>query len=407
MSTVSTVSIVSTTGSGSKKVRVAKDTAMVSKGSKGSKVSKVSKTNVAKPDSGKKKKAASSFETSVNEVVQMVNEMKGAFDDEPIDATAPAVPDADVVPLDSELSVELTAELTALFDTALSVTVTDGDDGRASSSINFDEMRLAGEETPRASPAYSAKPASSAKSKSAKTPKKKKETAVPAVPTAPTAPAVHAVHAAVHAQARSTFRHEFSNECFQLLQQFTRESLTLDRKAFKVEWERFTTEHAEFISQETARLVDAGYTGDVVDKMFKTSRYYLTKREREKRSLTALSPKTQDDASSVSEHAASSVEEKKRRRPYTTLNKAILESMDAHISAMTTGSQKPAACYAEFYNRFRDQIECEIARLIRTEAVAVVGNSEGFSQKSAEEKLKKTYKNRMFTHSHPKCQQLA
>jgi hypothetical protein len=186
----------------------------------------------------------------------------------------------------------------------------------------------------------------------------------------------------------------------------------LDRKAFKVEWERFTTQHAEFISQEAARLADAGYTGDVVDKMFKTSRYYLTKREKR------LS-QSQDDAGSVASGSsgsnnsedASSVDLKKRRRPYTTLDKAVLESMDAHISAMTgsgdgvvvgTGTmtyQKPAACYAEFCDRFRDQIECEIARLIRTEMVAVVGNSEGFSQKSAEEKLKKTYKNRMFTHT--------
>jgi hypothetical protein len=87
------------------------------------------------------------------------------------------------------------------------------------------------------------------------------------------------------------------------------------------------------------------------------------------------------------------------RRHYTTLDRAVLEAMDSHITSSISSNSKPATCYASFCDQFRNSIETEIARLVRYDGVEVgaVG-AFTFTEKTAEEKLKKTYKNRMFLH---------
>jgi hypothetical protein len=182
------------------------------------------------------------------------------------------------------------------------------------------------------------------------------------------------------------------------------------------------------MSQEAARLADSGYTGDVLVKMFKTARYYLTKKEKhaangaksgngdvdeavakaeavaEAEAVVAVVAEVDDDDATVSEEGEReqviggvSGRGKGKRRPYIPLDKAILQEMDAHIRGSILTNAKPSTCYSSFCDQVCGAFQREVARLVCLEGRHDDNNSSAsFTQKSAEDKLKKTYKNRMF-----------
>jgi hypothetical protein len=331
---------------------------------------------------------------AVTEVVQMVADMKTAFTEavaeEVVDTAVVDDADADAdaeLGLDAYIESSLDFEPLDLGDFEPLVEVELGD-----SIVNFEELRLDGDETPCCNPI----------------PEPIQEESV-----ADVAVASEAVAVAV-AVVRPVFRFEFSSECFELLNGFARENLGVPRKEYKAKWEQFATDHAEFIAQESARLADAGYDGDVLVKMFKTVKYYLTKRV--KKAVEQVNQVNQvdqvteealddDDATVDAEDAphekTQTQTQNQTRRHYTTLDRAVLEAMDSHITSSISSNSKPATCYASFCDQFRNSIETEIARLVRfdgADADIVRVGAFTFTEKTAEEKLKKTYKNRMFLH---------
>lgn len=347
---------------------------------------------------------------AVTEVVQMVADMKTAFTEATeatdatdatqaaeveleVAATVATVDDADAeLGLDAyiESSPELELELGDFDEFEPLVEVEFGD-----SIVDFEALRLDGDETPCCNPI----------------PEPIQEEAHLAV-----AVAVDTVDVAVR-PVRPVFRFEFSSECFELLNGFARENLGVPRKEYKAKWEQFATDHAEFIAQESARLADAGYDGDVLVKMFKTVKYYLTKRvkaattasivvdavvEGEEVTEEALDDDdaTVDaDVDTLADVVPVQTTQTQTRRHYTTLDRAVLEAMDSHITSSISSNSKPATCYASFCDQFRNSIETEIARLVRYDGLNVDVVRVGaftFTEKTAEEKLKKTYKNRMF-----------
>jgi hypothetical protein len=327
---------------------------------------KVEKAEKAeKAEKVKKVKKAEKAEKAVTQVVEMVNEMKHAFDSagpEAVEAveTVEAVEAVEPVGAPEEL---LTIEFYEDEPEA------DGDDD----ALDFEELRLQGEETPIASGL--------------------RFNPIPQV--IPDEPA---------SSTRSVFRHEFSQDCFALLKQFSLQNMHLPRKEYKSAWEAFATENAELISQEAARLADSGYIGDVLVKMFKTAKYYITKKEKRKTSPASsassaadaddVNADVADDDATVSD-SGDQVIAGKKRRPYIPLDKSILQEMDLHIKASIAKNTKPSTCYSSFCQEFGGAFQREIARLIclegRDNAACV-----SFTEKGAEEKLKKTYKNRMF-----------
>jgi hypothetical protein len=150
--------------------------------------------------------------------------------------------------------------------------------------------------------------------------------------------------------------------------------------------------------------------------MFKTVKYYLTKRVKAAAATASVVVDAlvegeevvegqealevdDDDATVDAEDAPAPLlqgdKTRTRRRHYTTLDRAVIESMDSHITSSISSNSKPATCYASFCDQFRNSIETEIARLVRFDGMDVV-DAFTFTEKTAEEKLKKTYKNRMF-----------
>jgi hypothetical protein len=363
-----------------KKVRVLKADKADKKADKkaDNKADKKAEKNAEKKVKVSKKKNAQ--EKATNEVVQMVQEMKTAFIKEEDTANVEEEP---------ELVVDMYI----------------GESEPQDSVVDFDALLLDEDETPMTemSATIEQEPAKAEKAEEKEEEKeeeKQEEKATVVNPIPDPEPEPKEV-------VRPVFRHEFSAECFTLLKEFARTNVQLPRKAYKQAWEQFTDANAEFISQETARLADAGYTGDVLVKMFKTAKYYLTKREKksEANNVAAVAADAGGDAASNDDDATVSTpssplhkqsqvhlssSSSSRRRSYIALDREVLRAMDAHISTATSGTgSKPSVCYTAFCEQFRELIEVEVARLARLETAT-------FSEKDAQDKLKKTYKNRMF-----------
>ena len=172
-------------------------------------------------------------------------------------------------------------------------------------------------------------------------------------------------------KARRVLRHEFSSALTEHLAAFANLHEYDDRKTYKEAWMAWLAhdEIAALLTTEVARLSDLGYKGDVLDKLYKSGRYYF----RGKRPNEANAEKA---------------------RKYVLLNHALLDAMDDHIERglQHDDAYTPASGFADFCNLHADDavLKAEVASL-----------SERLSSGEAvHAKLKKTYKNRYFMLMH-------
>jgi hypothetical protein len=157
-----------------------------------------------------------------------------------------------------------------------------------------------------------------------------------------------------------TFRHDFGEKFMEELKYFAIIHKYDDRKVFKEAWTKWCEQDSikSQIDQEVERLQSSGYKGDVLDKMFKSARYYFRKRE-----LT--------------------VEEKPRKK-YVSLSPLFLEQIDKFIMELftTSDSAKPSSAYEEFCKNKKELISEQVTGLADLESDEICT------------KLKKTFKNR-------------
>ena len=155
------------------------------------------------------------------------------------------------------------------------------------------------------------------------------------------------------------YRFKFTEEFMVYLYNFSKIHQYDDRKDFKEAWTVWTEENDDIIDGEMRRLLNLGYEGDVLDKMFKSARYYFKKK-----------PTIKVQA--------------KERREYISFQKDILNLMDQHIK---TTKLKPANGFADFCNANMEALKKEIAYLVDHNIT---------DSKMIQAKFKKTYKNRCF-----------
>jgi len=159
------------------------------------------------------------------------------------------------------------------------------------------------------------------------------------------------------------YRYKFTNDFTNELYKFSKVHQYDHRKDFKEAWETWTEDNADLVDDEVRRLTNLGYDGDILDKMFKSARYYFRKKSTEKK-------------------------EPAKRRIYVGSQKDLLEAMDDHIkSNISTGEFKPSEGFDEFCKQNVDILKDQVNQLIRS------GITESNEIKS---KIKKTYKNRYF-----------
>jgi len=155
-----------------------------------------------------------------------------------------------------------------------------------------------------------------------------------------------------------TYRFKFTNEVTNELTYFAKLHQFDDRKTFKEAWKEWieTPEISSMIKIEIDRLTSIGYDGDILDKMFKSARYYFRKKSLEKK-------------------------EPKKRREYIGLSNDVLKKIDEHIHlqlkenvkiVIENGTKKsisnisPADAYDHFCENNKDIIVEEIKYLIES-----------------------------------------
>lgn len=153
---------------------------------------------------------------------------------------------------------------------------------------------------------------------------------------------------------RYKFSAEFTNQLLRFIEIHRFDGATI----FKNEWTQWYAENSEAVQRETSRLVDLGYTGDIMDKMYKSVRYYYKNKP-----LATKSPK--------------------KRRKYIRLGNDILTLMDEHIARH---SEKPSVSYNIFIEENKEKIASLKSDLL----------AKGMKHDDMDVKIKKTFKNRHF-----------
>lgn len=159
------------------------------------------------------------------------------------------------------------------------------------------------------------------------------------------------------------FRFKFTEDFMEELYSFSKIHQYDHRKDFKEAWEIWTEAYSDLVESEVERLQRLGYDGDVLDKMFKSARYYFRKKNPIKM-------------------------EPKQRRPYINVTHDILAAMDQHITA-TIGSEnyQPKNGFVSFCLNNESVLKQTISKIFE----------QGIRDApTIQEKLKKTYKNRYF-----------
>ena len=136
-----------------------------------------------------------------------------------------------------------------------------------------------------------------------------------------------------------------------------------ERKDFKEAWNIWIEENEDIINEEIRRMTNLGYDGDVLDKMFKSARYYFRKKSTEK-----TVPK--------------------QRRQYISVNKELLSAMDTHIEEnIYKDDYQPKKAFISFCK--------ENEKILTTTITQIYAQGIKYSE-VIEDKIKKTYKNRYF-----------
>ena len=179
---------------------------------------------------------------------------------------------------------------------------------------------------------------------------------------------------------KKIFRFKMSDQINDALGLFTNTNRFNERKEIKELWKEWCTSNADLILDESRRLENLGWTGNVTTKMWTSVRYYHMKKEN----------KTLDgvvDGVVAADGVRDNEGNKQRRRKYITLDKLFLALIDTHIKGqLNNNTFSPARGYALFVDAYDTDIQRVIKSWVDT----------GLSKDDFDVKLKKTYKNRYF-----------
>jgi hypothetical protein len=159
------------------------------------------------------------------------------------------------------------------------------------------------------------------------------------------------------------YRFKFTEEFMEDLYKFSKIHQYDPRKEFKEAWKIWLEENECIVDDEVRRLQNLGYDGNILDKMFKSARYYFRKKGTEKKAPT-------------------------QRRIYVGVQKNLLDAMDKHIRmGISTEDYKPSDGFDDFCKKNTDILKEEVNNLCKN----------GFTDSNQiKNKIKKTYKNRYF-----------
>ena len=163
-----------------------------------------------------------------------------------------------------------------------------------------------------------------------------------------------------------TYRFKFSKDFLENLKEFTRIHKFDNAKVFKENFNEWKDENKDVISREVLYMRNIGYEGDVIEKMYKSARYYFKNKSDEK-----VKPK--------------------KRRQYIGIDIILKDKMDEFIQNKLNGkgeTPKPADAYTEFIENSSNKL------ILSSEKTRLI--SFGLDEEGVNKKFKKTFKNRYF-----------
>ena len=165
------------------------------------------------------------------------------------------------------------------------------------------------------------------------------------------------------------YRYKFTSEFMSDLFIFSKIHQYDHRSDFKEAWKQWTEDNESIVSNEVKRLTDLGYEGDILDKMYKSARYYFRKKGTEKKPATL-------------------------RRDYISVSKDFINAMDEHIRReIYRDDYKPSDAFDEF---------CKTNIDLLKENIVIICKNGMTDSEEIKKKIKKTYKNRYFLFANSK-----
>jgi hypothetical protein len=176
-----------------------------------------------------------------------------------------------------------------------------------------------------------------------------------------------------------TFRFIYSTYFSKELEYFSKIHQFDDRKIFKKEWEKWIEkdEIKDLIEGERIKAIEEGYNGDLMDKIFKSARYYY--RKKGKKEIEYSNDESNDE-----------------EKNFSGLSKEMMKIMDKHINNIINEyldkSKKislvnPAKAFDDFCISHINEIRKEIFKL--KEKIVLKPDEINI-------KFKKSYKNRFY-----------
>lgn len=196
-----------------------------------------------------------------------------------------------------------------------------------------------------------------------------------------------------------TYRFKYTDELIEELAYFSKLHQYDDRKQFKEEWNiwKQKPEIDYLLTTEFERLTKNGQKGDVLDKIFKSARYYYRKKDETQMSKTDRKPTVSFsksfldiiDANIELQILYNAYNNKDNNKDNDLLedNQNIAKIVKkAGKNIIISDKMTPANAYSAFYK------ENEIA--VNNEKVALIIKGEDPNEKIMDFKIKKTFKNR-------------
>jgi hypothetical protein len=147
----------------------------------------------------------------------------------------------------------------------------------------------------------------------------------------------------------------------------------------------------ELIEMEITLLIKQGFKGDILDKMFKSARYYFRKKSIK-----------EDSKPSILTRESQPEPEPKEKTPKERIPKEWLKQMDVHIIEQiqkntnpntNISDTKPYDSFIEYCDQYKEEI---YKKIIETEKT----NQSKIDINNYVDKLKKVYKNRFYKIKH-------
>jgi len=163
--------------------------------------------------------------------------------------------------------------------------------------------------------------------------------------------------------SNTIYRYKFTEDFMVDLYKFAKIHQYDDRKDFKEAWLTWVEDNKNIVDEEMHRLLYLGYEGDILDKMFKSARYYFRKKSTEKK-------------------------QPKQRRQYISVDRELLNAMDNHIEDnMYDDNYQPKTGFITF---------CKDNEILLKDVISKLYEQGEKNSRLIEDKIKKTYKNRYF-----------